>query len=44
MVDCYLSLERYDDAIRLVRRRLERRPSPRDHGWLDQANAGQSRR
>jgi tetratricopeptide (TPR) repeat protein len=40
MVDCYLSLERYDDAIRLVRRRLERRPSPRDHRWLARANAG----
>jgi len=38
MVDCYLRLERYDDAIRLVRRRLERRASPRDLRWLDRAN------
>jgi tetratricopeptide (TPR) repeat protein len=38
MVDCYLRLERYDDAIRLVRRRLERRASPRDQRWLDRAN------
>lgn len=40
MVACYLSLERYDDALRLVRRRLARRASPRDLGWLDRANAG----
>ena len=39
MVDCYLRLERYVDAIRLVRRRLERRASPRDLRWLDRANA-----
>jgi len=38
MVDCYLRLERYDDATRLVRRRLERRASPRDLRWLDRAN------
>src|SRR5256885_483320 len=38
MVDCYLGLERYDDAIRVVRRRLERRASPRDQRWLDRAN------
>lgn len=30
MVASYLALERYDDAIRLVRRRLQRRASPRD--------------
>ena len=42
MVDCYLRLERYDDAIRLVRRRLERRASPRDLRWLDRANAGRT--
>jgi len=44
MVDCYLELERYDDAIRLVRRRLERRPSPRDLRWLGRATAGPERR
>jgi len=27
MVQCYLALERYDDATRLVRRRLARRAS-----------------
>jgi tetratricopeptide (TPR) repeat protein len=40
MVACYLELERYDDAIRLVRRRLQRRASPRDLRWLDRATAG----
>jgi hypothetical protein len=40
MVDCYLRLERYNDATRLVRRRLEHRASPRDLRWLDRANAG----
>ena len=40
MVACYLALERYDDAIRLVRRRLQRRASPRDLRWLDRATAG----
>jgi tetratricopeptide (TPR) repeat protein len=40
MVACYLSLERYADAIRLVRRRLQRRASPRDLGWLDRGRAG----
>ena len=44
MVACYLELERYDDALRLVRRRLQRRASPRDLGWLDRANAGLSAR
>jgi tetratricopeptide (TPR) repeat protein len=39
MVACYLELERYDDAIRLVRRRLQRRASPRDLRWLDRATA-----
>ena len=39
MVACYLALERYDDAIRLVRRRLQRRASPRDLRWLDRATA-----
>ena len=40
MVASYLALERYDDALRLVRRRLQRRASPRDLGWLDRASAG----
>ena len=38
-VTCYLALERYDDAARLVRRRLSRRASPRDQRWLDRAVA-----
>ena len=42
MVVCYLALERYDDALRLVRRRLQRRASPRDLGWLERATAGLS--
>jgi tetratricopeptide (TPR) repeat protein len=37
MVVCYLTLARYDDATRLVRRRLERRASPRDQRWLERA-------
>jgi tetratricopeptide (TPR) repeat protein len=40
MVVCYLELQRYDDAIRLVRRRLQRRALPRDLRWLDRASAG----
>jgi tetratricopeptide (TPR) repeat protein len=40
MVQCYLALERYDDATRLVRRRLARRASPRDQRWLAWATAG----
>ena len=40
MVASYLALERFDEAARLVRRRLERRASPRDLAWLDQARAG----
>jgi tetratricopeptide (TPR) repeat protein len=40
MVACYLALERYDDALRLVRRRLVRRPSPPDIRWRDRASAG----
>jgi hypothetical protein len=39
MVACYLALERYDDATRLVRRRLSRRASPRDLRWLAQATS-----
>jgi hypothetical protein len=40
MVQCYLALERYDDATRLVRRRLARRASPRDQQWLARASRG----
>ena len=39
MVACYLALERYDAATRLVRRRLARRASPRDLRWLAQATS-----
>jgi tetratricopeptide (TPR) repeat protein len=39
MVVCYLTLERYHDAMRLVRRRLQRRASPRDLRWLARASA-----
>jgi tetratricopeptide (TPR) repeat protein len=44
MVACYLGLERYDDALRLVQRRLARRASPRDAKWLARASAGLSGR
>ncbi len=40
MVASYLALERFDAALRLVRRRLQRRASPRDQRWLDRATAG----
>jgi tetratricopeptide (TPR) repeat protein len=40
MVVCYLELGRYDDALRLVRRRLARRASSRDQKWRDRAMAG----
>jgi len=40
MVASYLELARYDDALRLVRRRLARRASPRDVKWLARASAG----
>ncbi|HEY7654182.1 MAG TPA: hypothetical protein VIG07_15285 [Methylomirabilota bacterium] len=40
MVRCYLELARYDDALRLLRRRLARRASPRDQRWLARASAG----
>jgi len=39
MVVCYLRLEQYDAAARLVRRRLQRRASPRDHRWLGLAQS-----
>ena len=37
MVVCHLRLGRHDDAVRLLRRRLDRRSSPRDLVWLGQA-------
>jgi tetratricopeptide (TPR) repeat protein len=37
MVVCYLATERYDDALRLVTRRLQHRASPRDRRWLVRA-------
>jgi tetratricopeptide (TPR) repeat protein len=43
MVACYLTRERWEDALRLVRRRLARRASPRDLRWLDRARAGLAR-
>jgi tetratricopeptide (TPR) repeat protein len=42
MVACYLAVERYDDALHLVRRRLQRRASPRDLRWLDRAERGRA--
>ena len=36
----YLALARYDDAARLLRRRLGRRASARDRSWLERAEAG----
>src|SRR5262249_35193531 len=40
MITSYLALGRYDAALRLVERRLQRRPSPRDLRWRDRAKAG----
>ena len=37
MIQCYLILRRWDDATRLISRRLARRPSPRDQRWLARA-------
>jgi hypothetical protein len=42
MIASYFALERYDDALRLIRRRLVRRASPPDIGWRDLATAGLS--
>ncbi len=39
MVACYLRLGRHADAVRLLRRRLSLRPSPRDLAWLAEAEA-----
>lgn len=43
MILCYLETGRYDDATRLVSRRLARRASPRDRRWLERATAGHAR-
>jgi tetratricopeptide (TPR) repeat protein len=40
MIASYFALERYDDALRLICRRLERRASPPDIRWRDRATAG----
>jgi hypothetical protein len=40
---CYLRLGRLEDAIRLLRRRLDRRASPRDLRWLARAQSGGQR-
>jgi tetratricopeptide (TPR) repeat protein len=37
MVACQLRLGRFDDAARLLRRRLAFRPSPRDLAWMSSA-------
>ena len=42
MVACQLRLGRADEAIRLLRRRLARRASPRDQQWLARAEAARS--
>jgi tetratricopeptide (TPR) repeat protein len=42
MVVCQLRLGRYDDASRLIRRRLAYRPSPRDLVWLGQITQASS--
>jgi tetratricopeptide (TPR) repeat protein len=39
MLACYFALERHEDALRLLSRRLERRASPRDLRWRDQVSA-----
>jgi tetratricopeptide (TPR) repeat protein len=39
MLVCYLELERYDDALGLIDRRLRRRTSPRDRRWLERVRA-----
>ena len=40
LTEAYLRAGRYDEATRILRQRLERRPSPRDHYWLGRAHAG----
>jgi tetratricopeptide (TPR) repeat protein len=44
MVVCYIKLGRYEDAIRLLRRRLAGRRSPRDLAWLGRAEEALSAR
>jgi tetratricopeptide (TPR) repeat protein len=39
MVVCHLKLNHPAEATTLLRRRLQRRPSPRDQQWLDQARS-----
>ena len=39
IVAAYLRLGRTEDALRLLRRRLEHRSAPRDLAWLAQAEA-----
>jgi hypothetical protein len=39
MVVCHLKLNQPAAATTLLRRRLQRRPSPRDQQWLDQARS-----
>jgi tetratricopeptide (TPR) repeat protein len=41
MVVCQLRLGRWDDARRILRRRLDRRASSLDLGWLSQAESAQ---
>jgi tetratricopeptide (TPR) repeat protein len=40
LLEAYLRAERYEQAEALVRRRLDRRSSPRDLFWLGRAQAG----
>jgi pentatricopeptide repeat protein len=44
MVVCYIKLGRYEDAVRLLRRRLAGRRSPRDLAWLSGAEEALSAR
>jgi len=44
LVACHLGLDRHDAALRLVRRRLRRRASPRDLRWLERARVGRPAR
>jgi len=43
MVVAYLRLGRAEDAARLLRRRLARRPTPQDARWLEAAEARAAR-
>jgi len=44
MVVCQMRLGRHEDAIRLLRQRLQRRASPRDLVWLGRAQAARDAR